>query len=167
MAVFHLSLAATRTADIWHSIRSSPGPVFWFHSGKRYSQLLCVHLAICQHPLRKQQWWQHTQCTTGITGNQITANVLWFLSEETLCPPTLSLFQDRRGGCKASSLTHQEVEGENKAWWLIQEVKYSKWQTEHGGRVAVFLLCMLISVCGWKNKHWNQQLSISKYRGER
>lgn len=68
-----ISLVAPRTAGIWHSIRSGPGPVFWFHSGKRHSQPLCVHLAICQHLLRKQQRWQHTQGTTGINGNQITA----------------------------------------------------------------------------------------------
>lgn len=103
MVVFHLFLAAPGTAGIWHFIRSGPGPVLWFHSEKRHSRLQCVHLAICQRLFRKQQQWLHSQRTTGIIGNQISGKVLGFLSEETLCPTTLGLFQDPRGGFKASS----------------------------------------------------------------
>lgn len=100
-----------RTAGMWCSIRSSPRLVLWFHCERRHSRLLCAHLAVRQHLLRKQQRWQHTQGTTGITGNQITARVFGLLCEETLCPPTLSL-------CRAvrQALTHQDVEVENKAW---------------------------------------------------
>lgn len=65
------------------------------------------------------------------------------------------------GGDVRQAFTHQEVEGENKAWWIIQEVKYSKWQTKYCVSVAVCILRLLISVCGWKN-NWNQQHSVSK-----
>lgn len=135
MVVFHLFVAAPGTAGIWHFIRSGPGPELWFHSEKRHSRLQCVHLAICQHLFRKQQQWLHSQRTTGIIGNQISGKVLGFLSEETLCPTTLGLFQDPRGGYKASSHLQGKLSlirkcKVKKPRWIIQEVKYSKWQAD-------------------------------------
>lgn len=154
MAVFHLSLALPRTAGIWHSIRSSPGPVLWFHSEKASRLPLCIHLAICQHLLREPRQWQHTQGTAGITGDQSTATVLGFLSEETLCLPTLGLFKDPGGGGGKTSLIGMKKVKTELEWWSFQEVKHIKWQTKQCGQ----FMWMLISVWGSKNKCWNQQL---------